>query len=169
MSAVAVEERNVGGVVKGFHGVEPIDSSEREHGTSPTFPKSSHLTQLRERRLPPDSRLSALDSGVWATVANDGAPELTKRVGRADVLRAGGLRLSASERFDREIAKALNICSGTVGVRVSHNLGRLGVPSRAASVAHAHKHRRTLQVAASRNSLVLRFVLNRPSQYVNAN
>ena len=50
------------------------------------------------------------------------------------------LRLLAEGRSDREIAAALFISPKTAGVHVSHLLGKLGVPSRAAAVAHAHRH-----------------------------
>jgi DNA-binding NarL/FixJ family response regulator len=51
------------------------------------------------------------------------------------------LRLLADGRSDREIAAALSISPKTVGLHVSHLLAKLGVPSRAAAVAHIHRHR----------------------------
>jgi predicted ATPase/DNA-binding CsgD family transcriptional regulator len=51
------------------------------------------------------------------------------------------LLLLAEGRSDREIAAALFISPKTVGLHVSHLLAKLGVPSRAAAVAHAHRHR----------------------------
>jgi DNA-binding CsgD family transcriptional regulator len=51
------------------------------------------------------------------------------------------LRLLAEGRSDREIAAALFISPKTAGTHVSHLLGKLGVTSRAAAVAHVHRHR----------------------------
>jgi len=50
------------------------------------------------------------------------------------------LRLLAEGRSDREIAAELYISPKTVGTHVSNLLGKLGVPSRAAAVAHVHRH-----------------------------
>ena len=50
------------------------------------------------------------------------------------------LRLLAEGRSDREIAEELYISPKTVGTHVSNLLGKLGVPSRAAAVAHVHRH-----------------------------
>jgi DNA-binding NarL/FixJ family response regulator len=50
------------------------------------------------------------------------------------------LRLLAEGRSDREIAAALFISRKTVGVHVSHLLAKLGVPSRTAAAAYAHRH-----------------------------
>jgi non-specific serine/threonine protein kinase len=50
------------------------------------------------------------------------------------------LRLLAEGRSDREIATELYISPKTVGTHVSNLLGKLGVPSRAAAVAHVHRH-----------------------------
>jgi DNA-binding CsgD family transcriptional regulator len=50
------------------------------------------------------------------------------------------LRLLADGRSDREIAAALSISPKTVGLHVSHLMAKLGVPSRAAAVAHVHRH-----------------------------
>jgi predicted ATPase/DNA-binding CsgD family transcriptional regulator len=51
------------------------------------------------------------------------------------------LSLLAEGHSDREIAAALFISPKTVGLHVSHLLAKLGAPSRAAAVAHAHRHR----------------------------
>jgi DNA-binding CsgD family transcriptional regulator len=51
------------------------------------------------------------------------------------------LRLLADGRSDRQIAAALFISPKTVGSHVSSLLGKLGVPSRAAAVAHVHRQR----------------------------
>ena len=51
------------------------------------------------------------------------------------------LRLLADGRSDREIAAALFISPKTVGLHVSHVMAKLGVTSRAAAVAHIHRHR----------------------------
>jgi predicted ATPase/DNA-binding CsgD family transcriptional regulator len=50
------------------------------------------------------------------------------------------LHLVAEGRSDREIAAVLFISPKTVGLHVSHVLGKLGVPSRAAAVAYVHRH-----------------------------
>jgi non-specific serine/threonine protein kinase len=50
------------------------------------------------------------------------------------------LRLLAEGRSDREIAAALYVSPKTVGTHVSNLLGKLGVRSRAAAVAHVHRH-----------------------------
>ena len=51
------------------------------------------------------------------------------------------LRLLADGRSDREIATDLFISPKTVGLHVSHLMAKLGVASRAAAVAHVHRHR----------------------------
>jgi DNA-binding NarL/FixJ family response regulator len=69
-------------------------------------------------------------------------------VTRADPIAALGLTRREREvlalvmdgRSDREIAAALCISPKTVGLHVSHLLGKLGVPSRAAAVAYVHRH-----------------------------
>jgi DNA-binding NarL/FixJ family response regulator len=50
------------------------------------------------------------------------------------------LRLLVEGRSDREIAEALFISPKTVGTHVVNLLGKLGVPSRAAAIAYAHRH-----------------------------
>lgn len=50
------------------------------------------------------------------------------------------LRLLAEGHSDREIAAALFISPKTAGAHVSRLLAKLGVPSRAAAVAHVHRH-----------------------------
>jgi non-specific serine/threonine protein kinase len=50
------------------------------------------------------------------------------------------LALLAEGRSDREIGKALFISPKTAGLHVTHILGKLGVSSRAAAVAFAHRH-----------------------------
>jgi predicted ATPase/DNA-binding CsgD family transcriptional regulator len=50
------------------------------------------------------------------------------------------LRLLADGRSDREIAADLFISPKTVGLHVSHLMAKLGVTSRAAAVAHVHRH-----------------------------
>ena len=50
------------------------------------------------------------------------------------------LRFLADGRSDREIAAALSISPKTVGLHVSHLMAKLGVTSRAAAVAHIHRH-----------------------------
>jgi len=71
-----------------------------------------------------------------ATLAADpaGALGLTRREREV-------LRLLADGRSDREIAAALFISPKTVGLHVSHLMAKLGVTSRAAAVAHVHRHR----------------------------
>lgn len=50
------------------------------------------------------------------------------------------LELLIEGRSDREIAEALFISPKTVGTHMTHILDKLGVPSRAAAVAYAHRH-----------------------------
>jgi non-specific serine/threonine protein kinase len=50
------------------------------------------------------------------------------------------LGLIAEGMSDREIAAALSLSPRTVGWHVTHLLAKLGVPSRAAAVAFAHRH-----------------------------
>src|SRR5688572_32748917 len=50
------------------------------------------------------------------------------------------LGLLTEGRSDREIAEALCISPKTVGTHLTHILGKLGVPSRAAAIAHVHRH-----------------------------
>jgi DNA-binding NarL/FixJ family response regulator len=66
-------------------------------------------------------------------------PEVPNRSGLTR-REAEVLRLLAEGRSDREIAEELYISPKTVGTHVSNLLGKLGVPSRAAAVAHAHRH-----------------------------
>jgi ATP/maltotriose-dependent transcriptional regulator MalT len=50
------------------------------------------------------------------------------------------LRHLVDGRSDRDIAEVLFISPKTVGLHVSHLLAKLGVPSRTAAVAYAHRH-----------------------------
>jgi non-specific serine/threonine protein kinase len=50
------------------------------------------------------------------------------------------LRYLVDGRSDRDIAEVLFISPKTVGLHVSHLLAKLGVPSRAAAVAYAHRN-----------------------------
>jgi non-specific serine/threonine protein kinase len=50
------------------------------------------------------------------------------------------LALLADGQSDRQIAEALFISPKTVGLHVSNVLGKLGVPTRAAAIAHIHRH-----------------------------
>jgi hypothetical protein len=53
--------------------------------------------------------------------------------------RASGFAVRANDS-DRAIARALLINPKTAGVHVGNILDKLGVPSRAAAVAYAHRH-----------------------------
>lgn len=70
------------------------------------------------------------------------APEALDPAGAAGLTRRERevLRLLADGRSDREIAAALSISPKTVGLHVSHVMAKLGVTSRAAVVAHVHRH-----------------------------
>jgi predicted ATPase/DNA-binding CsgD family transcriptional regulator len=94
-----------------------------------------------------EGRSLSLDEAIAAVLTVDLAATATQRP--ADPATALGvtrrerevLSLLAEGHSDREIAAALFISPKTVGLHVSHLLAKLGVPSRAAAVAHAHRHR----------------------------
>ena len=105
--------------------------------------------------LTEDALAAAVDQGRSLTLnaaASDGLavalPE-TDAILLADPAVALGLtrrerdvlRLLADGRSDREIAAQLFISPKTVGLHVSHLMAKLGVASRAAAVAHVHRHR----------------------------
>jgi DNA-binding CsgD family transcriptional regulator len=95
------------------------------------------------RMSPDDARAEA------AKVAGPTAPPKgrTAIAGPADPAASLGLtrrerevlRLLAEGRSDREIAEALFISPKTVGIHMTRILDKLGVPSRAAVVAYAHR------------------------------
>jgi non-specific serine/threonine protein kinase len=76
------------------------------------------------------------------------AAGFAKEDARPDPLAAAGLtprerdvlQLLAEGLSDREIAEALSLSTRTVGWHVSHVLAKLGVESRTAAVAYAHRH-----------------------------
>ncbi len=77
--------------------------------------------------------VAAVGSPTAVRGAADNARRLTRR--ELEVLR-----LLAGGRSDREIAGALFISPKTVGAHITSVLGKLGVSSRAAAVAYAHRH-----------------------------
>jgi predicted ATPase/DNA-binding CsgD family transcriptional regulator len=125
----------------------------------PLLPEDLRLHQQTERllrsTLDEDARAASIDQG--RSLALDAAvgeglalePPDAKAKLASDPAMALGLtrrerevlRLLADGRSDREIAAALSISPKTVGLHVSHLLAKLEVPSRAAAVAHIHRHR----------------------------
>jgi predicted ATPase/DNA-binding CsgD family transcriptional regulator len=90
------------------------------------------------RALSPDRAVAealALANAIASTAADrrHAADGLTPREQEV-------LHLLAEGRSDREIAAALFISPKTASVHIGNILGKLGVPSRAAAVAFAHRH-----------------------------
>jgi non-specific serine/threonine protein kinase len=94
-------------------------------------------------------RALSMDEAIAEALSGDLALLATVPAGpRPDPMAARGLTMRESEillhlaegRSDREIAEALFISPKTVGAHMLNILSKLGVPSRAAAVAYAHRH-----------------------------
>jgi non-specific serine/threonine protein kinase len=122
--------------------VQPAERSRLERAIAPARARLTRVAfsaaWCAGRMLPMDMVITEA-LAIAQAVKQPVPPEAPNRSGLTR-REAEVLRLLAEGRSDREIAAALFISPKTVGTHVSNLLGKLGVPSRAAAVAHVHRH-----------------------------
>jgi non-specific serine/threonine protein kinase len=122
--------------------VQPAERSRLERAIAPARERLTRAAFTAAwcagRMLPMDMVITEA-LAIAQAVKQPVPPEAPNRSGLTR-REAEVLRLLAEGRSDREIAAALFISPKTVGTHVSNLLGKLGVPSRAAAVAHVHRY-----------------------------